>query len=305
MAIHIVCGLHRSGTTYVGKLLQQAGVKVVHEPLNERFGMRGVPIAYPYVDDVDNEYASLLDDAVIFRRTWNKDVTYIKAQGLRKRMYQVLGGRSGVRWGMLRLRSLLHLMPAKVCLKDPFMSLATPYLVKHHKLKVLCMVRHPAAIHCSTAKQAWRFDIANLHKQKKLVQDFASDIPERHWQLAEEHAAASIAILWKLMLRVNQYVEKNSSLLKLITHEDLCVSPLPVVNQICSHLSIPLSAGVEAFVLENSQGNRVEAKDGKTHDFKRNSKLLADAWRNKIYSDDECILQDIVGDDVANYYGKW
>ncbi len=305
MAVHIVCGLHRSGTTYVGKLLQQAGVVVVHEPLNERFGMRDVPIAYPYVDDADNEYASLLDDAVNFRRAWNKDVTYIKAQGLRRKMYQILGGRSGVRWDMLRLKSLLHFMPSQVCLKDPFMSLATPYLVKQHQLKVVCMVRHPAAIHYSTAKQGWWFDIQNLRKQSKLVSRFAMDVTDEQWKMAEKHAAASIGILWKVMVRINQELEKEDDELKIIKHEDLCLFPMETVKQICVHLGVPVTLELESFVAIHSQGDKAEAEGGKTHDFKRDSKALVDDWRDKILPEDEAILMGIVGDDVRVFYGCW
>jgi len=304
MQAYIVCGLHRSGTTYVGKLLQQAGVVVVHEPLNERFGMRDVPIAYPYVDGADNAYAPLLDDAVDFHRAWNKDVTYIKAQGLRKKMYQILGGRSGVRWDVLRLKSLLHLMPNKVCLKDPFMSLATPYLVKHHQLKVVCMVRHPAAIHYGTEKQSWRFDINNLRRQEKLVESVAADVPEQHWDMADKHAAASIALLWKLMLRINQSLEKESSNLKLITHEDLCIAPLDIAKAICSHLGVLYTPKLNEFVLEHSQGSRVEAKAGQTHDFKRDSKSIPTAWVGKLSKSDEKMIWDIAGAEIEQVYGK-
>ena len=303
MAVHIVCGLHRSGTTYVGKLLQQAGVVVVHEPLNERFGMQDVPITYPYVDDVENEYASLLDDVVNFRRAWNKDASFIRSKGVKKILYSLTGGRSGLRWSWLRLQHALRVMPKQLCLKDPFMSLATPYLVKKQGLKVVCMVRHPAAIHYSTAKQGWRFDIKNLRKQEGLIEKFASDISEVQWQIAEKHAAASIAILWKLMVRINQGVGWGNSNLKIIKHEDLCLDPMYTVEEIFKHFEVPLTQKIKSFVIENSQGSSAEPINGKVHSFKREAKALVDIWRVNGNKEDEMIIRDIAHLELESIYG--
>jgi len=305
MKTFIVCGLHRSGTTFVGKLLQQTGVVVVHEPLNERFGFQNVPIAYPYVSDEELAYHCLIDDAVHFKRAWNTDVSFIQSKGLRRKFYQLTGGKSGLRWAGLRARHLFGVMPSQVCLKDPFMSLATPYLVKKHQVKIVCMVRHPAAIHYSTAKQGWHFDIQNLRQQEKLVETFVSDVSDEQWQMAEEHAAASIAILWKVMLRVNQQSAQESSCLKMIKHEDLCLYPLETAKKVCSHFGVNFTESLESFVLTHSQGAKTEAESGKVHDFKRNSKALVDSWRGHLSSFDEQLMKDIVGVDVEDFYGCW
>jgi len=288
----------------VGKLLQQAGVTVVHEPLNEQFGMKNIPIAYPFVQSREDIYAPLLNDAVTFSQPWNKDVTHLQSHGLRKQLYKLLGGRSGVRWDILRLRRLLGALPGQVCLKDPFMSLATPYLVHHHRLKVLCMIRHPAAIHYGTEKQQWRFDINNLRKQIDLVDDFAEDIPVHHWDMADKHAAASIALLWKLMLRINQKVEKESPLIKLMTHEHLCVHPVDAAQDICQHFKITFTHKLEKFVMDHSQGTRVEARQGQTHDFKRDSKAIPNAWVGNLAKEDEQMIWDIAGAEIEQVYAQ-
>jgi hypothetical protein len=49
--MNIVTGMHRSGTTYVGRILGLCDkVDVFHEPFNRHFGLKGVKKNYPAVD---------------------------------------------------------------------------------------------------------------------------------------------------------------------------------------------------------------------------------------------------------------
>lgn len=301
----VVCGLHRSGTTFVGEILRQAGVTVIHEPLNEQFGMAGVPIAYPFVEKAGDVFARLLDDAVTLERPWNKDASFLKVGGIRHHLYALTGGRSGLLWGWLRLSRVLGLSPGRVCLKDPFMTLATPYLVSEHGLKVVCMVRHPAAIHYSTEKQNWRFDVDNLLRQPELVSRYGADILDSHWDMARKHAAASIAILWKFMVRINTALAREHKRLLIISHEELCLVPQETARCICNHFGFVFPPKLERFVTWHSEGGSAEARDGKTHDFLRNTRALVDEWRNRIAKNDEAMMREISGEDVSNFYGKW
>jgi hypothetical protein len=300
----IVCGLHRSGTTYTGELLKGAGVTVVHEPLNQLFGMTGVPVSYPHVQSPDSALKELIDDAVFMRRSWNKDTASIQAKGVKKIIYRITGGKSGLRWGWLRMRKWIGFPVQSICLKDPFLSLATPWLVEHHGLKSLCLVRHPAAIHYSTEKQNWRFDVGNLRRQEDLIERYGQGITQGQWAMAEQHAAASIAVLWKLMWRINSRLAARDERLKIITHESLCMQPVESARSICAHFDIPFTSELEAFVREHSGGDRAEAEQGRTHDFKRDSKAIPDSWRGKLSGDDEEMIADIAGAEIMEVYGR-
>lgn len=301
----VVCGLHRSGTTYVGEILRQAGVVVVHEPLNERYGMADVPIAYPFVEQEEGVFASLLDDAVNFSRPWGKNLTWISVKGLKRLVYSLTGGRSGLRWSALRVLKRLGFQNGMICLKDPFMSLATPYLVRKFGIPIVCMVRHPAAIHYSTNKQSWRFNVENLLRQPELIARYGADIPTRHWDVARENSAASIALLWKFMIRINSALQDADRHLLMVTHEELCLQPQQVSTKICDHFGIPFIEKLELFVSQNSEGGSAEAAKGKIHDFKRDSRALVEVWRSRIEKNDEVIMREIVADEVVRFYGKW
>ena len=218
---------------------------MVHEPLNERFGVVGVPVAYPFVDVKGGQYAPLLDEITSFRRPWNRDPEFLPITGMRRKLYALSGGRSGLRWSQLKLRERLRIAPRHVCLKDPFASLATPYLINRIGARVVCMVRHPAAIHFSTEKQGWWFDVENLFNQAELIARYGGDIPESHWALARKYHAASIALLWKFMLRVNEPLREEDGRSLMLRHEDLCLEPTQAAHKIFEHLDVPYTSRVE------------------------------------------------------------
>lgn len=296
----LVCGLHRSGTTYVGELLRQANICVVHEPLNERYGVVGVPVAYPYLHEDGGCYAKLIDDVMNLSMAWNCSAN-VSTNKLKQYIYAVTGGRSGLRWSKLRIQKSLGMLPAQICLKDPFATLATPYFIKKHAAKAVCMVRHPAAIHYSTEKQGWWFNIDNLYNQSELIASYAQDIPEQHWQMARESHAASIALLWKLMIRVNSPLNGNTMLL--VRHEDLCISPELEARKICEHLGVLFDEKLAHFVATNSEGASAESAGGKIHDFKRDAKSLPNIWRGRISAEDEGMIREICSKELFEIYG--
>ncbi|RMG34379.1 MAG: hypothetical protein D6732_10555, partial [Methanobacteriota archaeon] len=226
------------------------------------------------------------------------DPRWLRSGGFRKIVYRLSGGRSGIRWGWLRLRNLINAMPKHVCLKDPFASLATPYLVQRYGVKVVCMVRHPAAVHCSTRRQGWYFDVSNLKRQPALIRDYGMDIPENYWELAHRNHAASIALLWKIMFRVNFGVASSLGKLLMVSHERLCVQPESTVKDIFKHLEVPFIDSVELFLKRTTQADKVEAQRGRVHDFSRNSRALVDAWKRQIATDDLAIIEEIAGDEI-------
>ena len=74
---------------------------------------------------------------------------------------------------------------------------------------------------------------------------------------------------------------------------------------ICAHLGITYGHRIEKYITETSRGNRIYAKAGKLHFFKRNSLALKDAWRGVISPQEEAVIQEVVGDDIHLLYDQW
>lgn len=312
MRISVVCGLHRSGTTFVGEILRHAGANIIHEPMNPEFGMINVPISYPYVEKTSDAQSGLIDHACNMARVWNTDCTNLipiwKARGLkliwlRRLVYSATGGKNGLRWRWLRLRRLVGMRPKDIFFKDPYLTFSTPYLASTYDSKIVCIVRHPAAVFHSSENQQWHFNIENLLSQPDLVAKYGYGISKDHWDLARTSNAASIAILWKLMVRINLSAAAEENRILLITHELLCIQPQTFAKNICRHFDIPFTVRLEQYVTSQTGGKRVEADGGKLHDFTRNSGKLTDIWKRKVSPENQKIINEIAGEELQRIYG--
>lgn len=302
--LRVICGTARSGTTFVREIVRRTSrCPLIDEPLNVRWGVVGVPVAYPYVADSSGEYAGLIDDVVAFARPWTRKVNHRSRKLLKRSVHRLTGGRWGVRWDLLRLANRFGVSPKCLLWKDPFVTLAAPYLLSRYGARIVCMVRHPGGVNVSMRNKGWGFDVSYLRRQSELMQAVGHDILPEHWERAGSSTAASIAILWKLMLRVAMKTAASDKRLLLIKHEDLCVEPMEVAAAIVAHFGLELSPAARRFVAGRSQGNRTDGKHAR--DLKRDSRALMDAWRGQMPAEDEAIMQEVIGEDFFRVYPRW
>ena len=66
-----------------------------------------------------------------------------------------------------------------------------------------------------------------------------------HWALARKYHAASVALLWKFMLRVNEPLREEDGRSLMLRHEDLCLEPTQAAHNIFEHLDVPYTSRVE------------------------------------------------------------
>lgn len=305
----VICGLARSGTTYVGKALSRArGVLIINEPLNKDFGVKGVPRWYPYIDEADRENGveteELIRDIINMRAGWthSSPSEYPWLTRLSKRVY---GGRSGLVWAALRLKKSFGFPPQILCLKDPFATFAAGHMIEKHNVKAVCLTKHPCALYISQKRRGQASHIEDLSAQHKLRDRYAGDISDSTWESAMSHKPAGVGLLWKIMARAVTSQAENLAGLSMVRHEDLCVDPIKTIKGICVHFGIEFGRRIEKYIGETSAGDRIYAKPGSLHSFKRDSLALKDAWRSEIDPQEEAVIQEVVGEDIHLLYEQW
>jgi hypothetical protein len=305
----LICGLARSGTTYVGKAISKArGVYLIHEPLNRDFGVKGIHQWYPYAGESDGEndaeIKKLIRDIVDLRAKWkhSSPPEYPLSTRLSKRVY---GGRSGLVWSVLRLKKQMGFPLGILCLKDPFATFAVGHMIEAHHIKAVCLTKHPCALYSSHKRRGRIELIEDLIAQRGLHNKYATDISDSLWQSAMHQHAAGVALLWKVMARAVTAWTEESDNLSIVRHEDLCTDPKKTIKGICRHFGIGYGPPIEKYLTRTSQGNRVRAKPGTLHSFERNSLALKDAWRGEIDPDEERMIRELVGDDFYSIYEQW
>lgn len=300
-ALHVVTGMHRSGTTLVGRILaHHAGLRVIHEPLNPVYGLKGVDRFYPCDLDgdgacVDRLRDMLAGDAPCVRRVPGDPLWKAAARAL-------TGGRTGVDLARYRVRRRWHRGPTSLVpvIKDPFALLLTDTITRRGG-RVLVLVRHPAAVWLSLKRMGWRFDY-----QTFACPDFFErlGLPARPEDAGAGSELEKAAHLWTgLYTYVRRLLERPS--VCLVRHEELCLDPFGTLKRIEDFFDLEGSAAARRFVESHMFGGAAQVGDATLHVMRRDARTLATAWYGKVAPEDEAVLRAVCGAEVARYYGAW
>ena len=286
-SFHAIVGMHRSGTTLLGHILQRyPSLQVIHEPLNQGYGFAGIAQVYP--TDFDpcqcERYLGLLEQALTGTASFVKNVD---EDSLSKAfLRRLIGGRTGKDLAVFKFVKILNSGTTPV-FKDPFCTLLTSaFLERGHR--VVALVRHPAAVWLSIRRMGWTFDFESF-ACNEIFEELGIQV-----SVADLQGRAEIEKFAYLWLALYSYLDRLKSCpgLMLIKHESFCQDPYGAL------------AGLEKF-LDLPHSQKVNTDSNKLHVFKRDSRKLASSWVDRMIPQDEVILRSICGEIVDKYYGKW
>jgi hypothetical protein len=306
--ILILTGMQRSGTTFTGRMLEEVpSVFYLHEPFNPNHGLRGMPAAYPYIDDASHPFTRdidrLFESAVSLKgkyRFWVDDDPW------RKRVVRLfVNGQGDVEQWKARAKLRLGLVRApRFLLKDPFTIMALPHLVDSYGVKAIVMVRHPVAIWRSIRRVNWPVCFKRFGGpmfRERLAREGAPTLDELD-RLPEIDKAAH---LWNFLYRdLRDFSARRPDHVLLVRHEDFCLDPSSEVKKLAAYLDLTATEKLERALRENTEGTIVTPDSNKLHEFRRDSRKLAWSWTESPRDDDER-LRAITEREVEKLYGFW
>lgn len=278
----LVTGTHRSGTTWVGKMLAaDSTAAYISEPLNvlHRPGVLRTPVKhwYPYIAR-ENEDSYL----PAFRELMNFQYhILLEAASLRSTKDFMRMGRDFHTFVLGAVRGQRPL------LKDPFAALSIPWFAETLGCQVVFTVRHPAAFAGSLKRLDWRFDFRDLLDQPLLMRDHLE--PERHemQNMLSADVVSQAALLWRIIHRLVHATSGWIPSLLMIRHEDLSLDPVSGYKSLYSSLGLSFNARVEETILNaSSSENPVKLARNKTHSVKLDSRASLNNWK-KILTPEE------------------
>ena len=306
----VIAGLPRSGTTYIGKILDaHPDIRMVLEPLNEEFGLRSVDGQFPYVGQGSgpdrDAAAQLLDDVVELRGGWRRlRMSRGNDQSaVRKAAKVLVGSRTSLDWRADHLSEAVGRPRVGIqCIKDPFATFSLDYLWEQHQIRSMCMVRHPGAYYQSFIAQPWEFGIGRLPQRDALRRDFGETVSDDLWKKAFDDKLAYCAVLWKLMAN---YANSTREIVKIVRHEDLAADVVAHSEAICEYFGFEFRPEMREFVESTISGSSVAPEHLKVRSFVRDTSKVADHWRSVISGPDETRLRDAIGEDLELFYEGW
>jgi len=274
----LVTGLHRSGSTWAGKMLAAAPkVAYIHEPFNIliRLGVNLRPIKYwyPYICEENSEYyESVFDGIIHYKYPLVRNIAKIRTV---KNVAKIIRDQ-----GYFMLYRINIYRPL---IKDPIVFFNAEWLYKKFNMNVLIMIRHPAAF-CSSIKiRNWKFDFNILLKQPLLMDKYLCKFKEEiiEYAVNEKNLIDQAILLWNCFYYTTYiYREKYPEWL-FVRHEDLSLAPLNQFQSIFEAFGLEFTRKAKAKIQKSSgTHNPVEQQAGK--EYMRNSRENINNWKNRL-----------------------
>lgn len=301
----LVTGAHRSGTTWVGKMLSTSDqVAYISEPLNvyHRPGIFRAPVThwYTYICEQNEEqYLPALGETTRFKyHTWREIKSLRSAKD---------AARMGRDWSSFAHARLRHQRPL---LKDPFAVFSIPWFSQRLGCQVIVLVRHPAAFASSLKRLDWSFDFQDLLAQRLLMRDWLEPFRGEMEAMLKtpDDVIDQSNLLWRMIYHVVAAYREMDPDLQWVRHEDLSLDPLGGYGCIYTNLGLEFTPQAQQVVLESSSAaNPGELPIQTVHATRVDSRANIDNWRHRLSAGEIDRIRQQTSDVAALYYseGDW
>ena len=274
----LVTGAHRTGTTWVGRLLAAPPVVAyISEPLNvlHRPGVFRAKVAnwYTYIcDENESDYAAAFKQLTSFRYHLLDELASLGT------LHDV--GRMGRDLGMFLAGRLRHSIPL---LKDPFAVFSLPWFARALNCRIVVTVRHPAAFASGLKRLNWSFDFGDLLRQPLLMRDHLETFRDAMATSDSRDIVGQAGLLWRMIYGTLLQVRSAIPDIHVVRHEDLAQQPIEGFRQLYRQLELEFTPRVERAIGESSSaGNPVELSPRSTHAVKMHSKASLQNWKRRL-----------------------
>ncbi|MGB0383269.1 MAG: sulfotransferase [Ardenticatenaceae bacterium] len=271
----LVTGAHRSGTTWVGKMLALSRyVFYLQEPFNPphtHISPALLPHQWYYIrpngeDDEEPPIKAAMDKVIALHEPFN---------------YSGLRYRFNDKFNFFKYTRRLVGLPRPL-VKDPVAVFSAAWLAQTYQMDVICLIRHPAAFVLSLIKADWPPEFESLLAQPALMEDYLHPFRaqmENPPQLLVERAA----LLWTLIYYVlSSYLDQHHQWL-VMRLEDIANHPIMGFDKLFHYLGLPYSRRIERIIDAYSNANNpIEAPPGNTGLIRRDSRASQQVWRERL-----------------------
>lgn len=296
----LVTGAHRSGTTWVGKMLAASSeIGYISEPLNvhHRPGVMLAPVEhwYTYIcQDNQDRYLPALRDTVRFRYHFGAELSSLRSIKDCLRMARD--------WWTFTLGRYQGHRPL---LKDPFAVFSAPWFAQTLDCALVIVVRHPAAFTSSLMRLDWSFDFSDLLAQPYLMRDLLEPYRAQMEQTSSkpQDFVAQSALLWNMVYQFVDELRSNCPEAVIVRHEDLSEDPEMGFRGLYAELGLPFTPGVEDAVRKSSAaGNPKEISTNTVHSVRVDSRANLKNWQRRLSQSDIERLRELTAEAAALFY---
>src|SRR5262245_16995808 len=297
----LVTGSHRSGTTWVGKMLaSHPSFAYLSEPFSPHHRPPGSPVRC-FMEYVTPESAPAFE--AYLRRQFRFPAYWWSEVAAQPHPRRIVGTTLRlVQAYWRRIRACRPLM------KDPLALMSAEWLAHAFGMKVIVLIRHPAAYAGSAKRLGARLAFHVFQRQPALIerylQPFVAEIDDH----ARRQAAGTLDLLdesiliWRLIHHVIRRYQLQHPNWCFARHEDLSRQPLEGFRRLFDYSQTPWTARSERVIAEHSSAENPHATAGNLqHQLKLNSKANIWSWQ-RLFSPAEITRMRAGTEDVAHHF---
>jgi len=275
----LVTGAHRSGSTWVGRMIARSpAVRYIHEPFNPDAFEPGICAArfereFTYVCAENGEsYQNDLRCCLGFKYRFGKALPQVHTLSRAVRSI-----RDCARFAISRWRR------ARPLLKDPHAVFSAEWLARTFGMDVVVLIRHPAAFVGSIKKAQWSFRFQQFLEQPLLMQHhllgFKAEIEDQARKSAD--LVDQGILLWNVIYEVvRKYRDQHPDWI-FVRHEDLSRNPDPAFRDVFQRLGVAYTRPVRRAIGDYSgPHNPSEQHSGSR--IRRDSRANIWNWRDRL-----------------------
>ena len=290
----LVTGAHRSGTTWVGKMLALApGVAYIHEPFSPATapGISSAPFDVYFTRiTAENEarYLPQLERTLAFRYA-----TRAQLEALRTPADVLRAGRDALAFAAARRQR------ARPLVKDPIALLSADWLAERFDMDVVVTIRHPAAFAASVLRLGWSHDFTSFAGDERLRR-FEAELAQPGDPLQQA------ALLWRILYSVVDDYRALHAEWTFLRHEDAARAPLGTFEQLYARLGLELTPQARRTIERSSATDNPSAASA-PHAIERDSAASAERWRTQLSPTNIARLREATQDVWPRFYadGDW
>lgn len=298
----LITGVHRSGTTWVGKMLAASpAVGYIREPfgLSRRPGLCGAPFKYWFTcisRENEQDFYEDIKKTIEFR--FNGKGCWHSV-----RSWRAVAGTAKIYLDFQRYR----VFGARPLLKDPIAIFSANWLAERFDMDVVVLVRHPAAFVGSLKLLNWQIPFRHLLNQPLLMQDrlypFEAEI--RKFACQEQDLVDQAALFWKVTYsEVLKYREQYPDWIYL-RHEDISHQPLAGFRTLFQQLNLDLTRRVERTIQKYSSASDCADRNRPSpENIKRDSLANITYWKTRLTPSEIARVRSQVEEVSRHFYSS-
>lgn len=301
----LVTGAHRSGTTWVGRMLAaNQKTAYISEPLNllHRPGVYRAEVKhwYPYIcQENESDFLSPMQETLRFSYHPWLEIKSLKSTKDLMRM---------ARDATIFLRA--RAFRQRPLLKDPFALFSIPWFVQRLHCLIVVVIRHPLAFVSSLKRLQWSFDFNHLLAQPLLMRDLLTNYRSEITSIIEQpdDVIAQGSLLWRILYQVASSYQKQYPAIQIVRHEDLSLSPVEHFSRLYTLLDLPFTEGVQNAILRSTRGeNPSELSTKRVHAVKLDSQANLLNWQKRLSKEEIAKINQLTHPLTNLYYPefKW